>query len=436
MPSGVLSDPGVFDRQEGPRGVLSRQQLMGILARVGQMRNPLSYAQRAVPYLQSTQDPIDAWMAGKLSDAPAFQPTLGDAWSSTAQNLDQTAGQFMRDVSGGDIQAAMNNPFFPLAGMTVYHGSPHKFDAFDLSKIGTGEGAQAYGHGLYFAENPGVAKQYRSTLAQPEWSEIPVSPELQQELQSTYADMLRVIGPNVTPADALDRVLEITKQGQKVAAQIGNFDKYTQLMDQHSQLYGARKQVAAIKQGGGLYNVDLPDEHIAKMLDWDKPLSEQPESVRKALTPILEKVADFRVQEAGKGFQVLHKGGWLTGQFPKTYKTEADARAALQKYMETEMHTRDIIPTNADEAKLFSDAGIPGLKYLDNGSRNAGGWHLTPPSETVSGKWMLKSSDYNSKGIHFDTEDAARAALKKKLDGETRNFVVFDDKIVKVLKRE
>ena len=40
-----------------------------------------------------------------------------------------------------------------VQGIRAYHGSPHDFDKFDLSKIGTGEGAQAYGHGLYFAEN-------------------------------------------------------------------------------------------------------------------------------------------------------------------------------------------------------------------------------------------------------------------------------------------
>jgi ADP-Ribosyltransferase in polyvalent proteins len=47
----------------------------------------------------------------------------------------------------------------------AYHGSPHDFERFDLSKIGTGEGAQAYGHGLYFAENPKVAEEYRRALA-------------------------------------------------------------------------------------------------------------------------------------------------------------------------------------------------------------------------------------------------------------------------------
>lgn len=48
-----------------------------------------------------------------------------------------------------------------MRGIIAYHGSPHSFDKFDLSKIGTGEGAQAYGHGLYFAESEPVARSYR-----------------------------------------------------------------------------------------------------------------------------------------------------------------------------------------------------------------------------------------------------------------------------------
>ena len=56
------------------------------------------------------------------------------------------------------MNAATNAPM----GLAIkaYHGTPHSFDKFDMSKIGTGEGAQAYGHGLYFAESPATAKQY------------------------------------------------------------------------------------------------------------------------------------------------------------------------------------------------------------------------------------------------------------------------------------
>jgi hypothetical protein len=50
-------------------------------------------------------------------------------------------------------------------GITAYHGSPHNFDKFDNSKIGTGEGFQSYGHGLYFAEEPTTAEMYRDKLS-------------------------------------------------------------------------------------------------------------------------------------------------------------------------------------------------------------------------------------------------------------------------------
>ena len=47
---------------------------------------------------------------------------------------------------------------------TAYHGTPHKFKDFSLEHIGTGEGAQAHGWGLYFAENKDVSEDYRRRL--------------------------------------------------------------------------------------------------------------------------------------------------------------------------------------------------------------------------------------------------------------------------------
>jgi len=42
----------------------------------------------------------------------------------------------------------------------TYHASPYDFGSFDMSKVGTGQGAQAYGHGIYSAEAPEVAGEY------------------------------------------------------------------------------------------------------------------------------------------------------------------------------------------------------------------------------------------------------------------------------------
>lgn len=47
-----------------------------------------------------------------------------------------------------------------LASIRAFHGSPHRFARFDSGKIGTGEGAQAFGWGLYFSDEKEVARHY------------------------------------------------------------------------------------------------------------------------------------------------------------------------------------------------------------------------------------------------------------------------------------
>ena len=47
----------------------------------------------------------------------------------------------------------------------AWHGSPHSFDKFSTSAMGTGEGAQAFGWGLYFTDLKGIAKGYAESLS-------------------------------------------------------------------------------------------------------------------------------------------------------------------------------------------------------------------------------------------------------------------------------
>lgn len=46
--------------------------------------------------------------------------------------------------------------------ITAYHGSPHSFDKFSMDKIGTGEGAQDLGRGMYFYDDEGAARLYQN----------------------------------------------------------------------------------------------------------------------------------------------------------------------------------------------------------------------------------------------------------------------------------
>ena len=52
-------------------------------------------------------------------------------------------------------------------GQRAWHGSSHDFDKFDLGYIGTGEGAQAHGWGLYFAGNKDISQGYANKLSNP-----------------------------------------------------------------------------------------------------------------------------------------------------------------------------------------------------------------------------------------------------------------------------
>lgn len=57
------------------------------------------------------------------------------------------------------------NYYTQTYNQSAWHGSPHDFDTFDLGAIGTGEGNQAHGWGLYFAKKKSVSRNYQKELS-------------------------------------------------------------------------------------------------------------------------------------------------------------------------------------------------------------------------------------------------------------------------------
>ena len=284
-------------------------------------------------------------------------------------------------------------------GIRAYHGSPHDFDKFDLSKIGTGEGAQAYGHGLYFAENPEVARQYRHVGSQP------------------FADSSRYVLAKQGLDHAQSRGLKGDEARTAAIAYLNDAAKALPA-NQRQAFYDAANNYDDLisKPPGKAYEVSI-NAHPDEFLDWDKPLSEQPKAVQDLLRPIVERA---KAEDVVSGFDDLAK---VTG---------GDAYGAAASLEPWSGGPRTDTATVSEKLRA---AGIKGIRYKDAGSRNAGGWHITPPTQTTSGKWMVKSSDYNSKGLHFDTEAEAQAALAEKTAGQTHNYVVFDDKIIDILRK-
>ena len=243
---------------------------------------------------------------------------------------------------------------FKLAGMgalgsTVFHGSPFKFDKFDSKKINTGEGAQAYGHGLYLADSPQVAKGY--SKMQPM---IPVPPnrmlngvELTPGTPEYHAGTLVEKSTLAKAKKDLARWIN-DKEGTPDTASMEGWKKSLETLN-------SVKNKSAFKVGKNenLYKVDLPDEQIAKMLDWDKPMGEQSAVVRKAWQSTKNKLS--------KNENVMAD---LNGDLSIMYGKDVTPLEF--------MNTWDIVADTNGAEKALSEAGISGVRYLDGISRSSG----------------------------------------------------------------
>lgn len=325
--------------------------------------------------------------------------------------------------------------------MDVWHGTPHRFPPtaknplgeFDPTKIGTGEGAQAYGVGAaYLAEAKDLAKHYRDVLAiDPRDSVNSVRAALSPsgnkdywgaganspKLDDIYFEMKR--HPNLQPY-LNDSAFK--KDIQKI---INGTNPDGTVTDEAINIL-RRLDKTMPKPSGQLYKVDLADEQIPKMLDWDKPLSQQTPEVQKALSGIeskFPKIPDFNLRK------------WM----------DADPLAstwhnALQ---------RDLGVDPAMISNTLKERGITGIRYLDAGSRNtsageligvakgADGWQAKirkTPSGQVGDVIPMAPSITTSKS--YPTEQAARDWANSQIGGGTSNFVVFDPKHMNIIGRE
>ncbi len=103
-----------------------------------------------------------------LSD---FFKKVGDRLGIKNLTPDEKFEKFVRSAAGDLLggkeikESAKNDGSARFQVDDIYHGSPYSFDKFTTSKMGTGEGAQAFGWGLYFTDVKGIAEGYANALA-------------------------------------------------------------------------------------------------------------------------------------------------------------------------------------------------------------------------------------------------------------------------------
>jgi hypothetical protein len=227
---------------------------------------------------------------------------------------------------------------------TVWHGSPHLFQRFDASKMGTGEGAQAYGQGLYLAEARDVGKSY-----------APRDLAFEQKLMGAYKNAER--SGDYASLQVLEEFMthRTPSEVQETLSQFSGKDAANakRTFDMASKAFQNQK-------GSYLYQVDLPDEQIAKMLDYDKPLSKQPPAVQAWLRSPYNA---YRNQLTAKD---------VGGNEPTGVMILGKLQELMSGGKKNDVFTNAANFGAANASRELMEAGIPGIRYLDEGSRGAG----------------------------------------------------------------
>lgn len=318
--------------------------------------------------------PVDGinWLLGKAGLPVSKAPVGGSVWlrqaGFTAEPKNRNAGLLGEFVGGvmpivaaakaPQIAALLNQAgrnlsaprtLNPQTGAIVWHGSPHKFDKFSMDKIGTGEGAQAYGHGLYLAENKAVAQDYSkmqpTAMPTPNriWNGVeltPGSPEYHAATlleRSTLPATRKEVSGWIKEAESWPDALKNNPSEQAVLA------GWRKTLDVLNSV--GKKSEFKVGSNANLYKTDIPDEAVARFLDWDKPLSQQSKEVQAGLS------------------KALAKRPGMTGA--ELYNVFGGSGALRQ-----DLNTNFGFGKQASET--LKELGIPGIRYLDGGSRGAG----------------------------------------------------------------
>lgn len=300
-----------------------------------------------------------------------------------------------------------------------WHGSPYDFNAFDNSKMGSGEGAQVHGWGTYVAEDRTVSLGYKERLKQNNGVTLTVEGE-EKMSPRLFTDLANAgkISPNLSGADNIIKALKEAAKDENYAEEA---ETWIDLIEDYKK---QGKKVSLSQSKATLYKVDIPEE--SEMLDEQKGIHEQNIEVLRNLgkldTPFSPTFLDL-----AKAFLMARKAAGKEGETAARkyagdlindvkFKTEATDHASLRdtiKDSETlkaiEKLLRDCAQDVKETERLRDGRGIYKelTSYFGHDPKNA-------------------SLELNKAGIKGITYQGA-------LDG--RCYVIFDDKAIKILEK-
>ena len=247
------------------------------------------------------------------------EPYMSDALKEL-EETNKVVEEAVNEARQRDAARAEKRRRPKVLNQPAYHGTPHNVNEFSTEYIGTGEGAQVHGWGLYFALNEDVARGYRMALTDPFDNRV-FDAETGRELKLTsnggtgndgalfalgrrWRNADETFSEDVLSKETVRRLAEeaiesrektIAQHEKAIADHVGNADFWRSRIESLRDRIAAYREIAknppslrvAKGEQGHVYKVDIPED--AEMLNERLTMSQQPEKVRRALEGIRAK---------------------------------------------------------------------------------------------------------------------------------------------------
>ena len=373
----------------------------------------------------------DAYAAWKPSQVNGYFSKILAFFKRIYRSFSPSWESAFERTASGEAYGRRNSPEIPDGSTrlaTAFHGSPHDFESFDSSKIGTGEGNQAYGYGLYYASAREVAESYRKNLSEPkvrldggaarDFAALANDPALSREEREVVNALIndgethniqkelarRVDRYNMAALNS-DQTIQDIGEGATGGNKLRR-DTAQEQLERYLKLEEASKSLQkrlTPERGGKLYEVDLSPSEDEYLL-WDKPLSKQSPKVRAALEKIGVRVSGSKFSDAqiyarakryfedGRAQADAAEDIGMRARVRDGYKAFQEGPAAFREWSKNQPGTGWVMQrmlgpqaaaevgnagdfyrsfdTPAKASQRLREAGVPGIKYLDGSSRN------------------------------------------------------------------
>lgn len=252
------------------------------------------------------QDPKDALKrsVGTGKEIYRYLSASLESMEEASQQLNKNGieGVSYYDSEDGDCVVVFSDKAVNIINQykqRAWHGTPYDFDAFDLSGIGSGEGNQAHGWGLYFAQDREVSEAYKQILGD-KGSAVELNGDVWTVNESGDWE---TTGKTAKYGEAIGYALDALEEHGTKNAAISSLQKdLKEGRFRGTYIAEAKKAVNILQQGeakghkgGRLLEAEIPDTDV--LLDEQKSFNEQPEKVQNALSELISNTDEGKLSE-------------------------------------------------------------------------------------------------------------------------------------------